>query len=60
MKKKKKGTKKSLGFSQKKFSCDQRPETYLEPSRASTMELFAKIVNRRKPLAIFTKNLHHR
>ena len=35
------------------------PEAYLEPSRASIMELFASTVNGYKPLPILAKMLHH-
>ena len=35
------------------------PETDLEPSKISMMELFTKIVSSQEPLAFFAKRLHH-
>ena len=37
-----------------------RPETYLETSRTSVMELFCKNSERLKPLTTFTETFHHR
>ena len=46
-------------YSRPSVEIDQR-RTLLGPNQASMMERFAKIVNSRKSLTIFAKELHHR